>query len=78
MLGAMKESKIFSMTFAKIHDCYVQKAEKKDRTETEVDETVFRYRIEDMEAGLMKKIRYADKLIDELARGKAMEKILRS
>jgi len=35
-------------------------------------------RVEDVEDPLMQKIRYLDKLIDELARGKAMEKILRS
>ncbi len=35
------------------------------------------YRIEDIEDPLMKKVRYLDKLIDELAKGKAMEKILR-
>ena len=35
------------------------------------------YRIEEMEDSLMKKIRYLDKLIDELAKGKTMEKILR-
>ena len=34
-------------------------------------------RVEDIEDPLMQKIRYLDKLIDELARGKAMEKILR-
>jgi len=34
-------------------------------------------RVEDVEDPLMKKIRYLDKLIDELAKGKAMEKILR-
>jgi len=34
-------------------------------------------RVEDVEEPLMQKIRYLDKLIDELARGKAMEKILR-
>jgi hypothetical protein len=34
-------------------------------------------RVEDVEDPLMQKIRYLDKLIDELARGKAMEKILR-
>ena len=34
-------------------------------------------RVEDIEEPLMKKIRYLDKLIDELAKGKAMEKILR-
>ena len=34
-------------------------------------------RVEEVEDPLMKKIRYLDKLIDELAKGKAMEKILR-
>ncbi|MCB2204828.1 DUF2200 domain-containing protein [bacterium] len=34
-------------------------------------------RVEDVEDPLMQKIRYMDKLIDELARGKKMEKILR-
>jgi hypothetical protein len=35
-------------------------------------------RVEEVEAPLMREIRYLDKLIDELAKGKAMEKILRS
>ncbi|MDC8105418.1 DUF2200 domain-containing protein [Chryseobacterium sp. PTM-20240506] len=35
------------------------------------------YRVEDIEDDLMRKIRYLDKLIDELAKGKAMDKILR-
>ncbi|MGF7138663.1 DUF2200 domain-containing protein [Roseimarinus sediminis] len=35
------------------------------------------YRVEDIEDELMQKIRYLDKLIDELAKGKTMEKILR-
>ena len=35
------------------------------------------YRVEEIEDKLMQKIRYMDKLIDELAKGKAMEKILR-
>lgn len=34
-------------------------------------------RVEDIEEPLMRELRYLDKLIDELARGKAMEKILR-
>ena len=34
-------------------------------------------RVEDIEDPLMQKIRYLDKLVDELAKGKAMEKILR-
>jgi hypothetical protein len=36
------------------------------------------YRVEEIEDKLMQKIRYLDKLIDELAKGKAMEKILRA
>ncbi len=35
------------------------------------------YRVEEIEDELMQKIRYLDKLVDELAKGKAMEKILR-
>jgi hypothetical protein len=34
-------------------------------------------RVEDIKEPIMQEIRYLDKLIDELARGKAMEKILR-
>lgn len=35
------------------------------------------YRVEEIEDPLMKKVRYLDKLVDELAKGRAMEKILR-
>jgi hypothetical protein len=35
-------------------------------------------RVEDIEDPLMQEIRYLDKLVDELARGKAMEKIFRT
>jgi len=35
-------------------------------------------RVEEIEEPLMREIRYMDKMIDELARGKALEKILRS
>jgi hypothetical protein len=35
------------------------------------------YRVEDIEDELMRNIRYLDKLVDELAKGKAMDKILR-
>lgn len=36
------------------------------------------YRVEEIEDELMRKIRYLDKLVDELAKGKAMDKILRN
>ncbi len=35
-------------------------------------------RVQEVEDPLMRKIRYLDKLVDELAKGKAMEKVLRS
>jgi hypothetical protein len=35
-------------------------------------------RVEEVEDPLMQRIRYLDKLVDELARGKAMEKVLRA
>lgn len=108
-----------------LHECrsvypfYVQKAEKKRRTKTEVDEiirwltgysqkqleaklenrtdfetffaeapalnpsrvlikgVVCGVRGEDVEEPAMREIRYLDKLIDELAKGKAMDKLLR-
>jgi hypothetical protein len=40
--------------------------------------TICGVKVEEIEDPLMKKIRYMDKLVDELAKGRAMEKILRS
>ena len=45
---------------------------------TKITGVICGYRVEEIEDPLMQKIRYMDKLIDELAKGKAMEKILRS
>ena len=115
----MPKHRIFTMSFASVYPLYVQKAERKNRTQKEVDqiicwltgydraglqrqikkgndfETFFAeapaihpnstlitgvvcgVRVEEIEDPLMQKIRYMDKLIDELAKGRAMEKILR-
>lgn len=115
----MEKHKIYTMIFASVYPHYVNKAEKKNRTQTEVDliicwltgydfkslhyqidnrvnfEIFFEqapqfnekaskitgkicgYQIEEIEDPLMKKVRYLDKLIDELAKGKKIEKILR-
>lgn len=115
----MDTHRVFKMSFASVYPLYVQKAEKKGRQKSEVDqvicwltgytpnrlaeqinrrsdlETFFReapalhpnaskitgvicgVRIEEIEDPLMRKIRYMDKLVDELARGRPMEKILR-
>jgi hypothetical protein len=40
--------------------------------------TVCGVRVEEIEEPIMREIRYLDKLVDELAKGKAMEKILRA
>lgn len=115
----MEKPRIFSMPFSKVYPLYVQKAERKGKTKSEVDEIIVwltgydenalqqqinsnvdmqtfleaaplfnpnaslikgvicGYRVEEIEDEMMRKIRYLDKLIDELAKGKAMEKILR-
>lgn len=112
--------RIFKMAFAKVYPLYVQKAERKGRTQAEVDQVirwltgydqkglerqikqdndfdtffaqapamhpnaslikgvVCGVRVEEIDDPLMQKIRYLDKLIDELAKGKKMEKILRA
>lgn len=116
----MPDHPIYSMVFAELYPHYVKKAERKDRTQAEVDEiicwltgydakglqeqfnrqcdvrtffdespafhpnstlikgVVCGVRVENVEDPLMQRIRYLDKLIDELAKGKAMEKILRA
>ena len=107
------------MTFASVYPHYLNKVEKKGRTEAELLQVIqwltgydeaaiqqhlgqkstfevfFRsarlnpnaslitgvicgYRVEDIETPLTQQVRYLDKLVDELARGKKMEKILRS
>ena len=45
---------------------------------SEIKGLVCGVRVEEVEEPLMREIRYLDKLIDELAKGRAMEKILRA
>ncbi len=45
---------------------------------TQITGVICGVRIEDIKEPLMREIRYLDKLVDELAKGKAMEKILRA
>ncbi|HQF70686.1 MAG TPA: DUF2200 domain-containing protein [Promineifilum sp.] len=115
----MTKPRIYTMSFARVYPAYVAKAERKGRTQAEVDEIILwltgysregldaqlekqtdmetfiaeaphlnpsralikgvvcGVRVEDIEEPTMREIRYLDKLIDELARGKAMGKILR-
>jgi hypothetical protein len=115
----MPQHRIYTTSFASVYPLYVAKAERKGRTQAEVDEivrwltgygqealeaqlesqtdfetflaqaprlnparasikgVVCGVRVEDVEEPTMREIRYLDKLVDELAKGKAMEKILR-
>ncbi len=115
----LNEQRVFAMQFAKVYPLYVQKAERKGRTQQEVDQiicwltgydapelqrqieqqvdfatffdqapafnpnaslikgVVCGVRVEDVDDPLMQKIRYLDKLIDELAKGRTIERILR-
>ncbi|MBA3670357.1 MAG: DUF2200 domain-containing protein [Sphingomonas sp.] len=115
----MAPHRIYSTSFASVYPLYVAKADRKGRTQAEVDEiirwltgysprelesvlekrtdferffgeaprlnpsriaikgVICGVRIEEIEEPLMREIRYLDKLVDELAKGKAMEKILR-
>jgi hypothetical protein len=56
---------------------FFREAPKMHPNATKITGMICGYRIEDITDPLMQKIRYMDKLIDELAKGRAMEKILR-
>ena len=86
----MPRHNIFDMAFSKVYPMLVQKAERKGRTKAEVDEVtswnprsdlitgkVCGIQVETIEEPMMKKIRQLDKLVDELAKGKPMEKVIR-
>jgi hypothetical protein len=119
MKHIVTKHRIYTTSFAKVYPYLVAKAEKKGRTQAEVDAiirwltgytqkkleaqlekgtdcetfvaeaprlhpartlikgSVCGVRLESIEEPTMREIRYLDKLIDELAKGKAMEKILR-
>lgn len=59
-------------------ETFVAKAPKMNPNRSLITGVVCGVRVEDVEEPTMREIRYLDKLVDELARGKAMEKILRS
>ena len=64
---------------AKDHDLesFFAKAPRVHPNSSQIKGVVCGVRVEEIKDPLMRKIRYLDKLIDELAKGKAMEKILR-
>ena len=88
----MAEPKVFQMSFAKVYGLLVSKAEKKGRTRAEVDtaarwltgytqpelDSLLESAVEEVADPLMREARYLDKLVDELAKGKPLEKVLRA
>ena len=87
----MTKHRIYTTSFASVYPHYVTKAEKKGRTKAEVDKIIrwltgysqkkleaqLEKQVEDIQEPTMQEIRYLDKLVDELAKGKVMENILR-
>jgi hypothetical protein len=59
-------------------ETFFSEAPKLNPSRTLIKGVVCGVRVEEVEEPTMREIRYLDKLIDELARGKAMEKILRT
>ena len=58
-------------------ETFFAKAPKINPNVSKITGVICGYRIEEIEDKLMQKIRYLDKLVDELAKGKVMDKILR-
>ncbi len=59
-------------------ETFFAKAPKPNPSRALITGTVCGVRVEEIEEPLMREIRYLDKLIDELAKGRPMEKILRA
>ena len=59
-------------------ETFFQEAPQMNPARTLIQGTVCGVRVEEVEDPTMREIRYLDKLVDELAKGKAMEKILRA
>ena len=58
-------------------ETFIAEAPQLNPSRTLIKGVVCGVRVEDIKEPIMQEIRYLDKLIDELAKGKAMEKILR-
>lgn len=59
-------------------ETFIAKAPRLNPSRTLIKGVICGIRVEDIEDPIMRNIRYLDKLIDELAKGKKMEKILRT
>ena len=72
--------KVFRMELRKVYPLLVAKAERKGRSRAEVDEvtgSICGVKVEAVQDPLLRDIRVLDKLVDDLAKGKPLEKVLR-
>lgn len=60
------------------YETFLNEAPRMNPARNKITGVVCGVRVEDVEEPTMRDIRYLDKLVDELAKGKAMEKILRA
>lgn len=77
MTGYSKEELEAELEKQTNFETFFAEAPKMNPLRTLIKGVVCGVRVEDIEEPTMKEIRYLDKLIDELAKGKAMDKILR-
>lgn len=70
----------FAARLADKTDCrtFFEQAPAPNPARSQITGLICGYRVEEIEEPLQREIRYLDKLIDELAKGKQMEKILRA
>jgi hypothetical protein len=59
-------------------ETFFKEAPRLNPARTSIKGVICGIRVEEIEEPLMREIRYLDKLVDEIAKGKAMEKILRA
>jgi hypothetical protein len=59
-------------------ETFIKEAPKLNPSRTLIKGVICDVRVEDIQEPTMREIRYLDKLVDELAKGKAMDKILRT
>ncbi|MFM8398913.1 MAG: DUF2200 family protein [Pirellula sp.] len=74
------DQRIAELTFASVYPHYLKKVESKGITKEELHEVICwltGVKAKEIENPLTQKVRYLDKLVDELAKGRKMEKILR-
>jgi hypothetical protein len=76
-MNPKNEIKFYRMSVARVYPLYIQKAPQINPNVSKITGVICGYRVEAIEAKIIQQVRYLDKLIDELEKGKPMETILR-